>query len=237
MSLWDKLSGIRAVAKQIRFIYEPYKKIKISYVNKKKIKGLHNNGVEIINSVENALTDYNLVFFADYGTLLGIIREHDFIKWDNDLDYGIIVDENFDWKNFEKHMNKYGFNKIREFSLIEKTKEQTYRKGKSVLTVDFFAKIYENNDFVTYGFFKKKNYKYNSEQDYHVKRAKCTKVKNTKRVPFLGTYVTIPNNSEEYLTSIYTKNWRTPDPKWDDNANERKVEEIPNIMGKGIVIN
>ena len=36
------------------------------------------------------------------------------------MDYGILIDDSFDWDNSEKYLNKYGFDKIREFSLMEK---------------------------------------------------------------------------------------------------------------------
>ena len=47
---------------------------------------LQDEGLDLIKSVENTLIDSNYMFFADYGTLLGIIRDHAFTSWDNDVD-------------------------------------------------------------------------------------------------------------------------------------------------------
>ena len=201
-------------------------------MTRKKNKALHKDGVDTISAIEKALTEYGTTYFADYGTLLGIIRDHDFIQWDSDLDYGVIIDDNFDWNKFERHMNLYGFKKIREFSYLGKIKEQTYLND--ILTVDFFGKSYENNQLITYGFFRKQNYPYKSEHEFHVRKVKYINVSGIKRIPFLETYVSVPENAEEYLESAYTKSWKVPDPHWDDAAENRKVEVL-STLGTGLI--
>lgn len=47
---------------------------------------------EVLYSVADALEKRGIVFFIDYGTLLGAIREQDFIEHDNDIDLGIFDD-------------------------------------------------------------------------------------------------------------------------------------------------
>ena len=98
MGLWEMLKRPRKALKKVKFIYEPYRKTKIDYVEKKKRKALQRNGVEMIKILEKTLSEYNVMYFADYGTLLGIIRDRNFIQWDNDMDYGILIDDSFDWK-------------------------------------------------------------------------------------------------------------------------------------------
>jgi len=44
--------------------------------------------IEILRSVKNTLEDKNITFWLDFGTLLGAIREGEFIKWDHDIDIG-----------------------------------------------------------------------------------------------------------------------------------------------------
>ncbi len=233
MKLWKMLKGPRQALKKVKFIYEPYRKAKVDYVTKKRRKALHRDGVETINSIEKALTDYGVTYFADYGTLLGIIRDHDFIQWDNDLDYGLIVDDDFDWDKFEKHMNRHGFNKIREFSLMEKITEQTYSYKNSELTVDFFAKLYDNKRLASYIYYHMQEYKYQSEMDFHVRKMMYTIVNATKEVRFKGTHVTVPDNAEQYLESAYSKKWRIPDPVCDIYTLGVELEEL-SILGKGI---
>lgn len=47
---------------------------------------------EVLFAVADALDRRGMTFFIDYGTLLGGIREHDFIEHDNDIDLGIFDD-------------------------------------------------------------------------------------------------------------------------------------------------
>ncbi|HPV97919.1 MAG TPA: LicD family protein [Spirochaetota bacterium] len=47
---------------------------------------------EVLFAVADALDRRGITFFIDYGTLLGAIRERDFIEHDNDIDLGIFDD-------------------------------------------------------------------------------------------------------------------------------------------------
>lgn len=197
-----------------------------------KMEELKKEGLELIDGIEETLKEYGIVYFADFGTLLGIIRDHNFISWDNDIDYGILISDNFDWNLFEKHMNKSEFYKIRQFSLHEKIREQTYRKGD--LTVDFFGHKNDEVNGVVYGFYRKNGYIYHSKHDFHVREAKFIKIEKTKREAFLGIEVNVPENAEEYLASVYSENWRIPDPNWTDDAKDRKNIEVLQDLGRGV---
>lgn len=192
---------------------------------------LRDDGPALIIDIENALKEMNIMFFADYGTLLGIIRDHKFISWDNDLDYGLIIDDSFDWKNFERGLSKCGFRKVREFEFKGCVKEQTYSKG--VLTVDFFGHQNLKDKSIGLGFFRKENYIYQSKNEFHVRKVEYVKIVGTKTVGFLGTMVHVPQNAEEYLESVYTKNWKIPDPKWSDDNNPNRNIEVLNELGRG----
>lgn len=195
---------------------------------------LQNDGLNIIKKVEVALEDFDVQYFADYGTLLGIIRDHTFISWDNDIDYGLLIDECFDWELFEKHLNNYGFVKKREFEIDKLVKEQTYSNINLGLTVDFFSHRNFKDKSTTYDFFRKENYIYHNEHEFHVRKAECIYIDKAKTVEFLGTTVHVPRNAEEYLENIYGKNWRIPDPNWSEGEDnpDSLFREIKKI-GKG----
>lgn len=231
MSLWDMLKGPRKVLKKVKVIYNPYRKIKGDYLTRKGIKALHNDGVNTIDAIEKALMEYGIVFFADCGTLLGIIRDHDFIPWDSDMDYGIVVDNSFDWKKFEEHMNQCGFHKILQFCLQGKITEQAYSWNNNALKIDFFAKLHEDQKLVSYIYYRKPEYEYSSDNDCHVRKMKYAVVHSTKRLKFKGTYVTVPENAEQYLESVYSKSWRTPDPVCDVYSLGVELEEM-NTFGR-----
>lgn len=197
---------------------------KISRQCKKAQERLNEVGVDLLQQVEEALETYSqkIVYFADYGTLLGIIRDHHFIKGDMDIDYGIIKPANFNWKEFEQHLSHFKFYKVREYKYLGEIKEQTYEYKK--LTIDFFFKTDDGNNSIAYGFYNKKGYKYQSLYERHVRKVEYISIKGVRKESFLEIQVTVPKNAEEYLESAYSKNWKVPDPKWDDaNVDNRKV--------------
>lgn len=197
-------------------------------------KLLQDNGIELLTQIEHALRSYNdsYIYFADYGTLLGIVRDKKFISWDMDVDYGLIINNGFDWNKFESHLNNYGFKKVREYRYKNLIKEQTY--SFSGLTIDFFAKIDDGKNSVAYGFYTKKGYVYSNMDSRHVREVRYARVLSVRKEEFCGIDVTIPSNAEEYLESAYSKNWRIPDPKWDDNNCDNRNVTLLDDLGVGI---
>ena len=49
--------------------------------------------LEVFDEIRRICVKHNLRFFADWGTLLGAIRHHGFIPWDDDLDVGMLRDD------------------------------------------------------------------------------------------------------------------------------------------------
>ena len=93
-----------------------------------------------------------------------------------------------------------------------KITEQTYVYQNRMLNVDFFAKIIEGERLISYIYFRKPQYEYLSEYDTHVRKMKYAVVNKTKHVLFKETYVSVPENEEQYLESVFSKNWKIPDP-------------------------
>lgn len=176
---------------------------------------LAESGLQCIREIESCLKEYRGKYFADFGTLLGIIRDHQFISWDIDIDYGILLSDDFEWSKFEKQLNSYGFEKVRQFRLYDKIREQTYRKGN--MTIDFFGHENVNGRGVVYDFYREEDYIYHSMYEHHVRKANFAMVEETRTELFLGVEVAVPENAESYLESVYSASWKTPNPAWSDN--------------------
>lgn len=230
-------TNIKHMIKSITIIGSTYqflignRKIKRKQETAKKL--LQEKGIDLLKQVELALAKYNdgLLYFADYGTLLGIVRDKKFIDWDMDVDYGLISNSSLDLCEFENHLEKYGFIKVREYKYHDEIKEQTY--SYCGLTIDFFIKTDDGKNSVAYGFYIKNGYKYKNIDSRHVREVRYVRILNVKKEEFCGINVTIPLNAEEYLESAYSKNWRTPDPEWDDNNSENRNVTLLNDLGVG----
>ena len=42
--------------------------------------------LEVLNDIDKACTENEIQYFAEWGTLLGAVRHHGFIPWDDDMD-------------------------------------------------------------------------------------------------------------------------------------------------------
>lgn len=203
------LRSIPVVRRAYRFIIG-------DYINKRKSdrrrRDLHRYGFKVIENVDAVLNKNNINYFLDFGSLLGIVRNKDFIAHDLDLDFGILESGEFVWDNLEKLLNEKGLRKIRQFEYDGKITEQTYCIGN--LTIDFFIHFRENNHDNAYCYFRKDNYFYDNANVHHVSKLIMYPFEGIKRIQINNIEVNIPNEAEKYLESIYTKDWITPNPNW-----------------------
>lgn len=138
--------------------------------------------------INKILNHNNVSFGLMYGTLLGAIRENDFIEHDEDTDLFVLEE-----------------NKIRLLdSLIDLVKAgfSIGRYDEKILT------IYRNNHYVDFYFFKKKYFfiRYCSP-GLSVKRNFLEK---TIDYMFLGDSFKVSKDYNKLLENLYGENWRTP---------------------------
>ena len=212
------LSRIKKILKHNKLIVAIYMKV---YGPKKEVKRvkiaketLHKEGFRYLGEIEEVLSKANAKFFVNFGSLLGLLRSGDFISWDNDIDYGIYINQSFSWDDLAKAMNSIGMTLARQFSYNGMVTEQTYKTEK--MTVDFFAHFEDDHHSYEYVYFWKKDYKYKSLDDASVCRLCMYKFEGTQKIEIKekGIIISVPVNAEKYLASIYTDDWRTPNPNW-----------------------
>lgn len=140
------------------------------------------NLIDLLNTLHSA----DLKPVAVYGTLLGFIRENDFISHDDDIDLALLEDEREVIYGLNESILNKGFIKMREDEdLISYIRDEIY--------IDIY-------------FFKRKyNYYYNHGQ--YVKRHYLDV---TKSIAIGDINVHVPVASEEFLESHYGKDWKIP---------------------------
>ena len=177
---------------------------------------IQNNSAKYLNLVESIMSTSGALYHACFGTLLGIVRDNKLIKWDVDIDYAVVIADDFSWNDLEKAMSKSGFKKIREFVFEGIVTEQTYQVDK--ITIDFFGEFYDGNNMIQYTYNKLTGVKYSSYLDYSVFRLTLPRVDKIKQININGVNVSVPCNSEEILASVYNDDWRVPNPNWKSNS-------------------
>lgn len=202
--------------------------IRFQQEDHKKQQALSNTGNTIAILAEEALCECHADHFLYFGNLLGIVRDGKFIEYDDDVDYGIIITESFSWDRFEDCMTRHNLKKIRQFSFDGKITEQTY--AYQGLTVDFFGCFIHDHTMISYLYYRKDRYIYNSKYEFHVGRFDYVRVTGTRAIEYTGKTYQIPTNAEELLESIYSENWRVPDKHW-DHKKWKNFHELP-LLGK-----
>lgn len=215
-----KMTELKRRAKKLKHLYAIYYKLigqkrERREVDNKK-KELQENGGNVLVKVDEALKDTGITYFADFGTLLGLVRDNAFMKWDSDMDFGVLSDGQINetdmWNTLEDALKNVGLKKKKTCTYDGRIIEQTYSNG--VLTIDFFLHFFtENNDNV-YLVYKKKGYDNAQDNEYDVALMRLCRFDKVEQHSFSCGDIPIPCNTEAYLTCMYSENWRIPDPTW-----------------------
>ena len=121
----------------------PFYRMKLKMENRKRKQLYLLNAPELLQNLKESLDSKKILFWLDFGTLLGAYRDHDFIKHDLDLDIGTF------WENAEEVRNTLldnGFKILKEFRVgkdgVGGLEQTYYYKG---VTVDVFYFHKENS--------------------------------------------------------------------------------------------
>jgi phosphorylcholine metabolism protein LicD len=169
----------------------------------------------ILKDLEIALKvikEMNLRIFLEGGTLLGAIREKDFLSHDCDFDFGILR------KEFSKDSQKELIAKlttVQDFTFKGyecKAFKQRVEFGDRPYMIKFWSKYaHWNTDFWIFEETETEYY-HRGWCGYFYFPKEC--LNTLDEIEFLGLKVLVPHNPELYLQCIYGKNWKIPNPKF-----------------------
>ena len=71
--------------------FEP--EVRSGYFVSEKMKRFWAASIEVLHTVKTIAEKHNLTLYADFGTLLGVIRHGGFIPWDDDIDVSMLRSE------------------------------------------------------------------------------------------------------------------------------------------------
>ena len=212
-SLASFLGNKKDVVKNFPLIKKLNEKANIE-LDSKRSNLLKENFEQILTIVYSSeLKNYNI--WLDFGTLLGYYRENDFISHDLDMDFGIQVSSLEEFEVIEEQLINNGFNRTKEFYFNKNLVELSYSyKG---LNVDFI--IYKKEDdkvssdtifFMTNALGNPTRY-----EVYHYE----IPFSGLKECDFKGMKVKVPDNTQEYLRTLYGEDFEIPNTNynWKEN--------------------
>jgi phosphorylcholine metabolism protein LicD len=163
-----------------------------------------------LKDTRDSLIECNLDYFLIDGTLLGCMREKNFIAHDTDLDLGVFMSQ-CDIKKTIRLINKMedkGFTLHRQFGIFGKHFEMAFKRDGIKIDLFFYYKKdkeYRFNAFLNGG--------KNLEKDLITFSYPIKFFEKLEKIEFLGEKFLAPNNPEEVLKIKYG-NWKEIKTNW-----------------------
>ncbi len=182
-----------------------------------KRRAIKNNGYRLIASLKDVFEAINVTYFADFGTLLGFVREGRLMSHDLDVDIGVITGD-VSKEEVKIAMEKAGFRLYRQYIYNGDTVEDSYHffDGKKGVKIKFDINYYENGDDYskTWLFYWNRNWKYKKKNERHIVEMTYSRIPGVKTIKIHGMDINIPINAEQLLEEKYGPNWRLKDKNW-----------------------
>jgi phosphorylcholine metabolism protein LicD len=211
--------------KFIRFFFKRlYNKFYTIPHKNNSIKHFNIYSLEVFTLFINALNEINVEYWLMFGTLLGSIRDHNFIYGDTDIDIGV-SDKYKDINIINFQLSKYGFKKIQRISY--KTEmgyifiEETYQLKNINIDIFYCNKskdIIKCCDFVNFP-----NLSWESTINKfggYIPRIITLPFKGLGEIIFLGLKVNVPINYIEFLQYHYGDNYLVKINNWDSSLSK-----------------
>lgn len=202
IELWKEnisfLEKIKILLREVNIL----RQLKGKYEYKKRNKYLLAKGEEVLSKVDSIFRKVGIEYWLDYGTFLGVVRDKDFIEYDDDIDIGIILPT-----SEKKHQElrelfiKEGFKKKYIFYVEDRIAIEKYQFEK--ITVDIFNYIIIDKKEIieTFTGVSKTSGKYEVWS--------CKNIySGVIRQKFKNIEVNVMKNSDLYLKNCYGENYQ-----------------------------
>ncbi|WP_291259003.1 putative 2-aminoethylphosphonate ABC transporter permease subunit [Fusobacterium sp.] len=186
------------------------KKRKASIEREKQGEILQEYGKEVLRVLNRVSEKTEVKYWLEFGTLLGKIRENNFIGHDINFDIGVMKEELT--PDFLMELEKSGF-KRKEFLSFDEggLKGLTYIYQGIVIELFIFER--EEDKVICY-------MQNEQEERYMYKLTNTT----LKEVEFMGIQTFIPRNSMRRLLEIYGSHFNIPDGNWKDEMSPARIK-------------
>ena len=204
------IPGIRPFIKWI------YDRTMRPYKNRQRNQEFLRDSPGLIRAAKNAFDEIGVVYWIEFGTLLGAERHQDLISHDLDVDFGMFLND-YDAEH-EKIFKKYGLRKVREILVDDGmfAREETYIFGEATMDI-FYFKQRKNGLCCTYSFLPEEG----SSYDYTIEKygglrvlEECVICEGFGEAVLQGIVFPAPEPKGEHLRALYGENYMIPNPDW-----------------------
>ncbi len=187
-------------------IFLPIRKLKKKIYDRRLIKLTHKYGYDINTIINQTLCD-EFEYYAWSGTLLGVVRENAFIKYDNDIDYAVTITDESVWKKLYERLTNAGFIYHHRFEKDGIITEIAFRYKD--VHVDFFG-VYKEQNQGRYWFGARLDSNNYNEGEFTPVEVEFEYTFGITQKEVKNTKFNIPNFYHEILLANYGENYMTP---------------------------
>lgn len=206
MFILDRIRIVFRDSKLVRLIFNPINRFIRSFMNHRANVAFKRFGLEAFDLFVTTLKRKGITYWPEFGTLLGIYRDNDFIPHDNDFDFGAPINQR---DRINKALCEVGFSYKHGYYCpeLDYIREDTFLYKGVGLDIFYFHNEGASDYCHTFLPFSISD----SQIRYSIKIFKFTKV-SLKEIVFKGTNITIPVDTHDHLIVSYGRNYMTPDP-------------------------
>jgi len=207
--------------------------------------------VELFTKVIPVLNRSDILYWLDFGTLLGFVREGRFIEWDADIDIGVFDLESvcalssvFEGLGLKTEMNYRGIKDMTPFLRVHGDSLHVdiygFEEGRmgAILQCNRYKNIVSRIFRSLYLHLRKKGHEsvllLKSALFFSQKRVFMYPMVKTRFIQYYGLPVKIPVRPERHLRLMYGDDWMTP-TKDDVAGRQHIIAKKRNITYYGII--
>lgn len=223
----SKIKWLRAI------LVTPWRKYK-EYCAQKQVRHFQKHGLEALRVFNQCMNENGHKYSLAFGTLLGAVREHDFIPHDFDIDLAMWIEDYT--PQLIEDLKKYGIKHKYAYSIEggKIGKEDTFEYKGVQLDIFYFYKESDGraycNDFVTFPGATSKKDSIRKHGGLLPRKLYLPLSKELETVDFKGMKVSIPTNYHELLSFRYGDNYMTPIPGW--RPDTQYIVQMEGFVGK-----
>lgn len=215
------LSGHDTIYGLAGFVFGPVTRHRERQKKARQIKIFRENALDALKAFVDCMEEQGIKYTLAFGSILGAIREHGFIKHDIDIDTAIWID---DYKpDMVAALEKVGFTWVFSHTVDDGKlgREDTFEYHGVRIDVFYFYPAIDKLPYCC-------DFLWQDELGPSCRLPRRVEIPlshERRKVPFEGIEVYVPDNAEEFCKFRYGSDYMTPNPSWNwINEREHIVE-------------